>query len=251
MPCEGCLPLAPHAQIFRTDDREGKVEIGHNLFHCATSIDKGLPVGFIIKCCVVLFSASRGGTPDRANVFIKTLIAVFPEGYDLSQEGQLLDKKSLRVVTGKSADWNELAKDSVAFANATGGRLLIGIEDAAAGPPVRQVLPADLPDLVRRRLSELTVNVVALPEARTAENGAQYLELTIPRAVAVASTTDGRYYIRIADKSAPVTGDDVLRLASERAALPWRRNARREFRGVWRTLSRFVGSRKALVRQTE
>lgn len=169
----------------------------------------------------MLFSASRGGTPDRANVFIKTLIAVFPEGYDLSQEGQLLDKKSLRVVTGKSADWNELAKDSVAFANATGGRLLIGIEDAAAVPPVGQVLPADLPDLVRRRLSELTVNVVALPEARTAENGAQYLELTIPRAVAVASTTDGRYYIRIADKSAPVTGDDVLRLASERAALPW------------------------------
>ncbi len=139
----------------------------------------------------------------------------------MSQEGQLLDKKSLRVVTGKSTDWNELAKDCVAFANATGGRLLIGIEDAATAPPAGQVLPADLPDLVRRRLSELTVNVVALPEVRTAENGAQYLELTIPRVVAVASTTDGRYYIRIADKSAPVTGDDVLRLASERAALPW------------------------------
>ncbi|MDR5736227.1 ATP-binding protein [Caballeronia sp. LZ025] len=139
----------------------------------------------------------------------------------MSQEGQLLDKKSLRVVKGKSADWNELAKDCVAFANATGGLLLIGIEDAATAPPAGQVLPAELPDLVRRRLSELTVNVFALPEVRTAENGAQYLELTIPRAVAVASTTDGRYYIRIADKSAPVTGDDVLRLASERAALPW------------------------------
>ncbi|MDR5798838.1 ATP-binding protein [Caballeronia sp. LZ001] len=139
----------------------------------------------------------------------------------MSQEGQLLDKKSLRAVTGKSADWHELAKDSVAFANATGGRLLIGIEDAVAVPPAEQVLPIDLPDLVRRRLSELTVNVVALPEAKTAENGGQYLEITIPRAVAVASTTDGRYFIRIADKSAPVTGDDVLRLASERAALPW------------------------------
>ncbi|WP_250469936.1 ATP-binding protein [Caballeronia sp. GAFFF2] len=133
----------------------------------------------------------------------------------------MLDKKSLRAVTGKSADWHELAKDLVAFANATGGRLLIGIEDAVAVPPPEQVLPMDLPDLVRRRLSELTVNVVALPEAKTAENGGQYLEITIPRAVAVASTTDGRYFIRIADKSAPVTGDDVLRLASERAALPW------------------------------
>ncbi|WP_370652309.1 helix-turn-helix domain-containing protein [Caballeronia sp. TF1N1] len=133
----------------------------------------------------------------------------------------MLDKKSLRAVTGKSADWHELAKDSVAFANATGGRLLIGIEDAVAVPPAEQELPIDLPDLVRRRLSELTVNFVALPEAKTAENGGQYLEITIPRAVAVASTTDGRYFIRIADKSAPVTGDDVLRLASERAALPW------------------------------
>jgi len=40
----------------------------------------------------------------------------------LSQEGQLLDQKSLRSVIGKSADWNELVKDCIAFANATGGR---------------------------------------------------------------------------------------------------------------------------------
>jgi len=46
----------------------------------------------------------------------------------LSQEGQLFDKKSLRSVIGKTADWNELAKDCIAFANATGGRLLLGIE---------------------------------------------------------------------------------------------------------------------------
>ncbi len=46
----------------------------------------------------------------------------------MSQEGQLLDKKSLRAVLGKTVDWGELVKDCVAFANATGGRLLIGIE---------------------------------------------------------------------------------------------------------------------------
>jgi len=39
--------------------------------------------------------------------------------------------------------------------------------------------------------------------------------------MAVASTTDGRYFLRVADQSKPVTGDDVMRLASERAALPW------------------------------
>ena len=47
----------------------------------------------------------------------------------MSLEGQLLDQKSLRAVTGKTADWNEIAKDCIAFANATGGRLLLGIED--------------------------------------------------------------------------------------------------------------------------
>lgn len=44
----------------------------------------------------------------------------------MSQEGQLLDQKSLRAVTGKTADWSEIAKDCTAFANATGGRLLLG-----------------------------------------------------------------------------------------------------------------------------
>ncbi|MDO9144243.1 hypothetical protein [Rhodoferax sp.] len=38
----------------------------------------------------------------------------------MSQEGQLLDKKSLRAVLGKTANWSELAKDCIAFANALG-----------------------------------------------------------------------------------------------------------------------------------
>jgi ATP-dependent DNA helicase RecG len=68
---------------------------------------------------------------------------------------------------------------------------------------------------------ERTVNVTVLPDVVTAPNGGQYIELRIPRAMAVASTTDGRYFLRVADQSKPVTGDDVMRLASERSALPW------------------------------
>lgn len=142
-------------------------------------------------------------------------------GYRLSQEGQLLDQKSLRSVTGKSADWSELAKDCVAFANATGGRLLLGIEDEQDQPPTGQLIPADLPDAIRRKIAERTVNVSVLPDVVTAPNGSQYIDLAIPRSIAVASTTDGRYFLRVADQSKPVTGDDVLRLAAERAALPW------------------------------
>ncbi|WP_366525967.1 ATP-binding protein [Ferrovum sp.] len=139
----------------------------------------------------------------------------------MSQEGQLLDQKSLQSVTGKSADWSELAKDCIAFANATGGRLLLGIEDEQDQPPAGQLIPADLPDTIRRKIAERTVNVSVLPDVVTAPSGGQYIELRIPRALAVASTTDGRYFLRVADQSKPVTGDDVMRLASERSALPW------------------------------
>lgn len=139
----------------------------------------------------------------------------------MSQEGQLLDQKSLRAVTGKTADWNEIAKDCIAFANATGGRLLLGIEDGQDAPPAGQHIPSDLPDTLRRKLAERTVNVAVLPDVVTAPNGGQYIELRVPRAMAVASTTDGRYFLRVADQSKPVTGDDVMRLASERSALPW------------------------------
>lgn len=139
----------------------------------------------------------------------------------MSLEGQLLDQKSLRAVTGKSADWSEIAKDCIAFANATGGRLLIGIEDGADMPPAAQQIPADLPDTLRKKLAERTVNVTILPNVVTASNGGQYIELRVPRAMTVASTTDGRYFLRVADQSKPVTGDDVMRLASERSARPW------------------------------
>lgn len=109
----------------------------------------------------------------------------------MSLEGQLLDRKSLRAVTGKTADWGELAKDCVAFANALGGRLLIGIEDGDAWPPAAQSIPADLPDTLRRRLAELTVNVSVRPELRVADNGGAFIELTVERSASVASTSDG------------------------------------------------------------
>lgn len=139
----------------------------------------------------------------------------------MSLEGQLRDQKSLRAVTGKTADWSELAKDCIAFANATGGQLLLGIEDGEDLPPATQRIPPDLADTVRRKLAERTVNVTVLPDVVSAANGGEFIALRVPRSLAVASTTDGRYYLRVSDQSRPVTGDEVLRLASERAALPW------------------------------
>lgn len=139
----------------------------------------------------------------------------------MSLEGQIRDQKSLRAVIGKTADWKELAKDCVAFANSVGGKLIIGVEDGADQPPAGQTIPAGLTDAIRKRIAELTVGVSALPEMLVWESGAEFIELTIPRATGVASTSDGRYFIRVGDESRPVTGDDVMRLANERSAVPW------------------------------
>jgi ATP-dependent DNA helicase RecG len=136
-------------------------------------------------------------------------------------EDQHTDLKSLRTITAKNAEWNSLAQDCVCFANGSGGRLLIGIEDGKTLPPAGQVVPPELVDRLRKRIGELTVNVQALPSVIRAENGGEYIELTIDRSPAVASTRDGRYFLRVGDTCQPVLGDDVLRLANERPGRPW------------------------------
>ncbi len=139
----------------------------------------------------------------------------------MSLEDQHTDLKSLRTVTGKSADWEALAKDCVCFANGAGGRLLIGIEDGQSLPPAGQVVPPEVLDRLRKRMGELTVNVQVLPSLQRAANGGEFIELVIDRSPSVASTRDGRYFLRVGDSCQPVLGDDVLRLANERPGRPW------------------------------
>lgn len=122
---------------------------------------------------------------------------------------------------GPTADFGELAQDCVCFANGGGGTLLIGIEDDADAPPASQCVEPALLDRIRKRVSELTVNVQVVPELKRHENGGEYIALTIPRAVGVASTSDGRYFLRVGDTCRPIVGDDVMRLADERPATPW------------------------------
>lgn len=141
--------------------------------------------------------------------------------HSVDRESQSVEHKSLRTVTGKSADFAELAKECVGFANGPGGAILIGIEDGDAGPGSHQQVPAGLPDQIRKRIGEITVNVNLAAEVRTAGSGGQYIVLNIARSTGVASTADGRFYIRVGDRCRPVVGDEVLRLATERPSAPW------------------------------
>jgi len=88
-------------------------------------------------------------------------------------------------------------------------------------PPEQQTIPAELLEQLRKRVAELTVNVQALPSLRRDANGGEFVELLVERSANVASTADGRYFLRVADSCVPVVGDDVLRLATERPGRPW------------------------------
>ncbi len=136
-------------------------------------------------------------------------------------ENQTCDKKSLRFVTTK-ADWQQLAKDCIAFANAAGGKLLIGIEDDDELPPPDQQIPDSLLEQVVKKVSQHSLNVRLAPKKVTASNGAEFLELTVSRnPQSIACTTDGRYFLRVVDESKPLPPDELGRLLSEKQAFTW------------------------------
>lgn len=137
-------------------------------------------------------------------------------------ESQHIEKKSLRIIVGKSTDWLELAKDCVCFANARGGIIQIGIENNDEDPPKNQTIPRNLPAQVNKRISELTINVGTHVEILTAKNGGEFIQLKILQSAStIASTTDGRYYIRISDTCVPVLPDELSRLLTDKPSFTW------------------------------
>lgn len=137
------------------------------------------------------------------------------------KENSLYDKKSLREITGKSADWNEVAKDCVAFSNAQGGVIDYGIEDDADVPPAEQKVSEDIAINLEKKINGKTHNVSAHAEILTHENGGQYIRLHIARGTSSASTTSGKYFTRVSDNSVPLTGDDITRLSAEKGYYRW------------------------------
>ncbi|OHC63134.1 MAG: ATP-dependent DNA helicase, partial [Rhodocyclales bacterium GWA2_65_20] len=53
------------------------------------------------------------------------------------------------------------------------------------------------------------------------DNLVPFIKVDVLRSAGVASTSDGRYFLRVGDTCQPVLGDDVLRLADERPGLVW------------------------------
>jgi ATP-dependent DNA helicase RecG len=139
------------------------------------------------------------------------------------EENKSLDKKSLRFLKGKQTDWDELVKDCTAFANAQGGEIVVGIEDTESLSPIGQTIKdKNLPDTLQKNIVQRSVNVAVAITIETASNKAEYIKIQVFRnAQTIASTTDGKYYVRVADECRPVPPDEMARLAAEKNAFVW------------------------------
>lgn len=137
-------------------------------------------------------------------------------------ENSLYDRKSIRAITGKTADFPEVAKDCVAFANAQGGKIEFGIEDDETLPPASQMIDEKLAVELVNKIAGLTNNVVVNAEIETKNNGGDVLVLHIYRSSAIAMTSSGKIFIRIGDNSVPVTSsEDIVRLATDKNSFSW------------------------------
>ncbi len=138
------------------------------------------------------------------------------------KENNHFDKKSLAIIEGKKANWKELAKDCVCFANSYGGKIYIGIEDNDDLPEKNQKIKDEHVENIQKRIPSLTLNVGIAPKKVIAENGGEYIELNVYRSSqTIASTTDGKYYMRVSDECKPILPRDLDRLVSEKNAFVW------------------------------
>lgn len=138
-------------------------------------------------------------------------------------ENQQYDKKALSFLNGKHTNWGELAKDCVCFANASGGSILIGIDDDDDEPDSTQTIKdKTITEQIQKAINHRTINVGIAVSIQKAVNGGEYIEIQIFRSVqTIAATTDGRYYIRVSDECRPVPPDEMARLAADKNAFIW------------------------------
>ena len=146
----------------------------------------------------------------------------------MTEEGISIDYKSLKKVVDtagklKSEGLRDLAVTSVAFANVHVGKIVIGIEDPDKQPPLNQTISVKTANDTVTRLRSLCFNVgFQLGDIKSHANGSQFFTITVhPTLKSVATTADGKIYIRIGDQSQPARSEDIVRLASEKDAFQW------------------------------
>lgn len=96
---------------------------------------------------------------------------------------------------------------------------MLGVEDGKDAPPAGQVVEDGLPGAINKRILQVTVNVAVVATKRRAGNGGEYIEIRVHgNQQSVASTSDGRFFIRVSDETQPLRGDELTRLMADRSS---------------------------------
>lgn len=138
-------------------------------------------------------------------------------------EKQTIEYKSIQKIRTGDRGFRDLAVTCVSLANAQGGRIFVGYDDKGKCPLLGQVIDTDEVNDAVSKLRSLCFNVaVAASEVQTDNFGSQYFIITVyPSFRSIATTSDGKIYIRVADKCEPVRSEDIQRLSEEKGTYQW------------------------------
>ena len=122
-------------------------------------------------------------------------------------EGQTLEWKSPRIHP------RDLATTFIAFANADGGRLLIGVEDDGTVSGMDPVADREQAERLLRAAYEYCMPSVQIEYQFAPYRGHQVLVIDVPVSARVHNHNNGRVYLRVLDHDQPLSVDETLRVA--------------------------------------
>lgn len=107
----------------------------------------------------------------------------------------------------------DLATTLIAFANADGGRLLIGVEDDGSVSGLDPVTDREQVERLLRAAYECCTPSVQVKYQFATCKGRRVLVVDVPVSTRVHNHTNGRVYLRVLDRDQPFSADETLRVA--------------------------------------
>lgn len=143
-----------------------------------------------------------------------------------STENQNIEYKSIQKIRTGDKGFRDLSVTCVALANAQGGQIYIGVENKTLTVGDNQTITQQEQNDAISKLRSLCFGVaLSSSSILSDENGSNYFIITVyPSLKIIATTSDGKIYIRLGDKCEPVRNEDIQRLAEEKGAFQWEIN---------------------------
>ena len=147
----------------------------------------------------------------------------------VSIENQNNEYKGIQKIRTGDKGFRDLAVTCVSLANAQGGEIYIGVDNKTLRVGDQQVITQDEQNDAVSKLRSLCFGVALTSSGiMSDEKGSNYFIITVfPSLKTIATTSDGKIYIRVADKCEPVRNEDIQRLAEEKGSFQWEINPTR------------------------